>query len=201
MDDEEEDMSPQRPVSQRWGAPFREIKIPDTDAADRQDRSTQTSTGSSVPRSEGQNTVGPPGTINHTVPYGRRGHLQARTPFGNAGFRSHFPAEFEPMDDRGEGQNWEEEDEAQGRREEDQEEERRRMEERQEEEQVEDSVEERIGRKLREIGDQFHEDHVQLFLQHQRDLLPVWMRLTMALYGFLFRRETPVAPRRRGQER
>ena len=69
-------------------------------------------------------------------------------PTGNAGFRLHFPARFEPMDDRGE------------RRRED--EERRRMEERPEEERVEDSAEARIGRKLREIGDQFHQEHVQL---------------------------------------
>jgi hypothetical protein len=61
------------------------------------------------------------------------------------------------MDDPGERQN----DEGEGRREDD-EEERRRMEERLDEERVEDSTEVRIGRKLREIGDQFHQDHVQL---------------------------------------
>lgn len=65
------------------------------------------------------------------------------------------------MDDQGARQN----DEGEGRREDD-EEERRRMEERLDEERVEDSMadstEVRIGRKLREIGDQFHQEHVQL---------------------------------------
>ncbi|XP_071007875.1 bcl-2-modifying factor-like [Oncorhynchus clarkii lewisi] len=211
MDDEEEDMSLQRPVSQCWGTPFREIKFHDResrDRADTQDRSTQTSTGPNaiVPRSEGHNIMVPQGH-NNNFPCGVQDNHQSRILFhdrgtgtvlqfkveilcdiqGNAGFRLHFPARFEPMDDRGE------------RRRED--EERRRMEERPEEERVEDSAEARIGRKLREIGDQFHQEHVQLFLRHQRDVLPVWIRLTMALYGFLFNREAPAVPHLRGQER
>lgn len=198
MDDEEEDMSLQRPVSQCWGTPFRDIKFHDRESRDRedtQDRSTQTSTGPNaiVPRSEGQNIMVPQGHNNNNFPCGVQDNHQGRILFhGNAGFRLHFPARFEPTDDRGERQNEE------GRRED---EERRRMEERPEEERVEDSAEARIGRKLREIGDQFHQDHVQLFLQHQRDVLPVWMRLTMALYGFLFNRGPPAIPRPRGQER
>ncbi|KAK6297828.1 hypothetical protein J4Q44_G00324110 [Coregonus suidteri] len=207
MDDEEEDMSLQRrPVSQCWGTPFRDIKFHDRDGRDRgdtQDRSTQTSTGPNaiVPRSEGHNIMAPQGhNNNNTLPCGVQDNHQARILFhGNDGFHLHFPAWFKPLDDRGERQNGE------GRREEEEEEEeegrRRRMEERPEEERAEDSAEARIGRKLREIGDQFHQDHVQLFLRHQRDVLPVWMRLTMALYGFLFNREAPAVPHLRGQER
>uniref|UniRef100_A0A4W5M361 Uncharacterized protein n=1 Tax=Hucho hucho TaxID=62062 RepID=A0A4W5M361_9TELE len=159
MDDEEEDMSLQRPVSQCWGTPFRDIKFHDRESRDRedtQDRSTQTSTGPNaiVPRSEGHHIMVPQGHDNNDVPCGVQDNHQGRILFrGNAGFRLHFPARFEPMDDRGERQNEE------GRRED---EERRRMEERPEEERVEDSAEARIGRKLREIGDQFHQDHVQL---------------------------------------
>ncbi|KAK1888889.1 Bcl-2-modifying factor [Dissostichus eleginoides] len=92
-------------------------------------------------------------------------HRQPRIPFhGNAGLRSHFPAQFEPMEDRGE------------------------------------SVEAQIGRKLREIGDKFHQDHVELFMRGQRQNLPAWMRLTMALFGFLFPREA-LFPRLRGAQR
>lgn len=74
---------------------------------------------------------------------------------GNAGLRAHFPARFEPMEDRGERQIEEEEDE---RREE---EEDNRVAERNEE-QAGVSVEAQIGRKLREIGDKFQQDHVEL---------------------------------------
>ncbi|XP_029590258.1 uncharacterized protein LOC115175166 [Salmo trutta] len=204
MDDEEEDMSLQHPASQCWGTHFRDIKYHTRDSrgsrdtrdrGDTQDMSTQMSTGPIVPRSEGHN--------NNTLPCGVQDNHQARMLLhGNAGFCLHFPAQFEPMDDQGERQN----DVGEGRREDDDdEEERRRMEERLDEERVEDSTadstEVRIGRKLREIGDQFHQDHVQLFLRHQRDVLPVWIRLTMALYGFLFNRGPPAIPRPRGQER
>ncbi|KAK1805605.1 hypothetical protein P4O66_019888, partial [Electrophorus voltai] len=48
------------------------------------------------------------------------------------------------------------------------------------------SVEVQIGRKLREIGDQFHEEHLQLFLQYQRAQLPGWWHIAMTLYNFLF---------------
>ncbi|KAL0967081.1 hypothetical protein UPYG_G00247560 [Umbra pygmaea] len=195
MDDEEEDMLSQRPISQCWGTPFRNLKM--ADPADSQDLSTQTSNGPNAleNRSDRNNFMG---SNNNTIPCGSHGD-QTSTPFHhNAGLRRHFPAEFEPLDDRGQGRSEEE----QGGREDDQEEERRRrVEERPEEQQEEDSVEARIGRKLRKIGDQFHEDHVQLFLQHQRNVLPVWMRLTIALYGFLFNRGAPAVPRLRGQER
>jgi len=38
------------------------------------------------------------------------------------------------------------------------------------------------------------------FMRHQRQNLPVWIRLTMALFGFLFPREALI-PRLRGQQR
>ena len=78
---------------------------------------------------------------------------------GSAGLRSHFPAHFEPMEDRGQRQHEEEEEEEmkeEGRGEEDE-----RMAERAEE-QAGVSVEAQIGRKLREIGDKFQQDHVEL---------------------------------------
>lgn len=38
------------------------------------------------------------------------------------------------------------------------------------------------------------------FIRHQRQNLPIWMRLTMALFGFLFPREALI-PRLRGEQR
>lgn len=72
---------------------------------------------------------------------------------GNAGLRSHFPAQFEPMEDRGERQIEEEVEEGRGREEE-------RVAEGPEE-QAGVSVEAQIGRKLREIGDKFQHDHIE----------------------------------------
>nr|XP_049613948.1 BCL2 modifying factor 2 [Syngnathus scovelli] len=58
------------------------------------------------------------------------------------------------------------------------------------------SVERQIGQKLREMGDKFQQDHIDVFLQQQRQNLPAWMRLTMAVFGFLFfPRPPPAAPR------
>ncbi|XP_074471128.1 BCL2 modifying factor 2 [Sebastes fasciatus] len=186
MDDEEEDMS--RPISHVWGTPFRDVKY--------EDRATQIAAGqalaavtAAVPTSH--NSHNNNSICVNTLPCSL--HWQPRIPFhGNAGLRSHFPAQFEPMEDRGERQI-EEEEEEEGRGEEDD-----RMAERPEE-QAGVSVEVQIGRKLREIGDKFHQDHVELFQRHQRQNLPAWMRLTMALFGFLFPRE-PLFPRLRGAE-
>ncbi|XP_070843645.1 BCL2 modifying factor 2 [Chaetodon trifascialis] len=181
MDDEEEDMS--RPISQLWGTPFRDVKY--------EDRATQIAAGQAhavVPTSQSHNnnSIG----IN-TLPCGL--YRQPRIPFhGNAGLRSHFPAQFEPMEDRGEIQIEEEEEEGRG-------EEGDRMAEGPEE-QAGVSVEVQIGRKLREIGDKFQQDHVELLMRHQRQNLPAWMRLTMALFGFLFPREA-LFPRLRGEQR
>ncbi|KAL3052575.1 hypothetical protein OYC64_005170 [Pagothenia borchgrevinki] len=178
MDDEEEDMS--RPISQLWGTPFMDVKY--------EERVTQIAAGQAMAavttNSHNNNSIG----IN-SLPCGML--RQPRIPFhGNAGLRSHFPAQFEPMEDRGERQIEEE----QGRGEEDD-----RMAERPEE-QAGVSVEAQIGRKLREIGDKFHQDHVELFMRGRRQNLPAWMRLTMALFGFLFPREA-LFPRLRGAQR
>ncbi|XP_047429192.1 BCL2 modifying factor 2 [Mugil cephalus] len=182
MDDEEEDMS--RPISQPWGTPFRDVKY--------EERATQIAAGQafaavtaavSTSQRHSSNSVS-------TLPCGI--HRRPRIPFhGNAGLRSHFPAQFEPMEDRGERQSEEEEEERRG-------EGNDRMAEGPGE-QAGVSVEVQIGRKLREIGDKFHQDHVELLVRHQRQNLPVWMRLTMALFGFLFPREVAI-PRLRGGE-
>ncbi|XP_028295921.1 uncharacterized protein LOC114457947 [Gouania willdenowi] len=185
MDDEEEDMS--RPISQLWGAPFRDVKL--------EGRATQITTGqalaavvtAAVSTSQSNNN----NSINALPCSSNR---RSRIPFhGNAGLRSHFPAQFEPMEDRGQSQIEEEEEEVARR------EENNRMAERPGE-QAELSVEVQIGRKLREIGDKFHLDHVEPLMRHQRPNLPVWMRLTMALFGFWFPREA-FLPRLQGQQR
>ncbi|XP_068199257.1 bcl-2-modifying factor-like [Antennarius striatus] len=188
MDDEEEDMS--RPISQLWGTPFRDIKY--------EDRATQITAGqalaavaAAVPSSQrhGNSSIGI-NTLSCSL------LRQPRIPFhGNAGLRSHFPAHFEPMEDQGERQIEEEEEEEEGRGEEGD-----GMAAAGPEEQAGVSAEAQIGRKLREIGDKFQQDHIELFMMHQRQNLPVWMRLTMALFGFLFPREAPV-PRLRGEQR
>ncbi|XP_027140136.1 BCL2 modifying factor 2 isoform X1 [Larimichthys crocea] len=186
MDDEEEDMS--RPISQLWGTPFRDVKY--------EDRTTQIAAGqalaavtAAVPTSQSHNNNS---IAINTLPCSL--FRQPRIPFhGNAGLRSHFPAQFEPMEDRGERQI-EEEEEEEGRGEEGD-----GMAE-EPEEQAGVSVEAQIGRKLREIGDKFQQDHVELFMRHQRQNLPAWMRLTMAVFGFLFPREA-LFPRLRGEQR
>ncbi|KAM9779516.1 uncharacterized protein ACBT44_000879 isoform 1-T2 [Syngnathus typhle] len=55
------------------------------------------------------------------------------------------------------------------------------------------SVERQIGQKLREIGDKFQQDHIDVLLRQQRQNLPAWMRLTMAVFGFLFFPRPPAA--------
>lgn len=178
MDDEEEDMS--QPISQLWGSPFVGVKY--------EDRATQIAAGQafaavtaamSTSQSHGNNSV-------NTLPCSLQ--RQPCIPFhGFAGVRLHFPSHFEPMEDRGDIE--EEEDEDRG-------EDNDRVAERREEL----SVEVQIGRKLREIGDKFQQDHVELFMRHQRQNLPFWMRLTMTLFGFLFPREAAI-PRLRGEQR
>ncbi|XP_074541962.1 uncharacterized protein LOC141802321 isoform X2 [Halichoeres trimaculatus] len=184
MDDEEEDMS--RPISQLWGTPFRDVKYEDraTHITARQALAAVTA-AAVVPTSQSHNnnSIGID-TLPCTLP---------RLPFhGNAGLRSHFPAQFEPMEDRGERPIEEEEEDDRGEEDDGMAE--------GPEEQAGMSVEAQIGRKLREIGDKFQQDHVELFMRHQRQNLPVWMRLTMALFGFLFQREA-LFPRLRGAQR
>lgn len=185
MDDEEEDMS--RPISQLWGTPFRDVKY--------EDPATQITAGQalaavtaavSTSQSHNNNSIG-----IDALPCSL--HRQPHLPFhGNAGLRSHFPAQFEPMEDRGERQIEEEEEEDRGEEDDGMAEGH--------EGQAGVSAEAQIGRKLREIGDKFHQDHIELFMRHQRQNLPVWMRLTMALFGFLFQREA-LFPRLRGAQR
>ncbi|XP_036066430.1 BCL2 modifying factor 2 [Oryzias melastigma] len=173
MDDEEDDMS--RPVSQLWGTPFRDVKF--------QERAIQITGGGDFPLQEHATDV-PSCSFR----------WQPRRPFhGNAGLRSHFPAQFEPMEDRGPRPTGEEEEE-------EEEEDRGRQNEalaERPEEQPEVSVEVQIGRKLREIGDQFNQDHMEVFMRHRRQNVPLWMRLTAALFGLLFPRGAP-PPRLRG---
>ncbi|XP_029966061.1 uncharacterized protein LOC115401847 [Salarias fasciatus] len=198
MDDEEEDMS--RPISQLWGTSFREVKY--------EERAAQIAAGQALaavtaavssPRSHNNNSI-------DALPCSF--HRQPRVPFhGNAGLRSHFPAQFEPMEDRGERQveDEEEEEEEEEQRQQQQQqqgrgEENDRMAAERPEEQAGLSVEAQIGRKLREIGDKFHQDHVELFLRHQRQNLPIWMRLTNALFGFFFPERGSVPAPERGAE-
>ncbi|XP_072298168.1 uncharacterized protein [Eucyclogobius newberryi] len=179
--EDEEDMS--RPISQLWGTPFRDIKYEDPTS----------------PMAAGQAlaavTVAVPTAQSHSISINALPcslHWQPRTPFhGNAALRAHFPAQFEPMEDRGESSMDEEEE---GRVEEE------NVSAQRNDEPPAVSAEAQIGRKLREIGDKFHQDHIDVFMRHQRQNLPAWMRLTIALFGFLFPRE-PLLPRLQGQQR
>lgn len=65
----------------------------------------------------------------------------------------------------------------------------RRVEETEEEGQERTSVEVQIGQKLREIGDRFQREHIDQFMQHQRDQLPVWWHVVNTLYNIIFSRE------------
>uniref|UniRef100_A0A8C2BTF4 BCL2 modifying factor 2 n=1 Tax=Cyprinus carpio TaxID=7962 RepID=A0A8C2BTF4_CYPCA len=87
---------------------------------------------------------------------------------GNAGFRSHFPALFEPVPD---GTQNTEEDEG-------------RPEEKEDERDVGISVEIQIGRKLREMGDQFQLEHLQLVRVISDETRPI---LWFSLQWFLSR--------------
>ncbi|KAM9798460.1 uncharacterized protein ACB057_009536 [Neosynchiropus ocellatus] len=181
MDDEEEDML--RPISQLQGTPFGNLKF--------EERATQFSAGqpASAVTSQSHNNNNSVGT----PPCGPQ--RQPHVPFhGNAGLRSHFPAQFEPMEDRGERQVEEAEAEEDGRRGQDDGMEDQRL------GQEGLSVEAQIGRKLREIGDKFNEDHIEVFLRQQRQNLPAWMRLTLAIFGILFPGQAP-APRLRAEQR
>ncbi|XP_023658180.1 BCL2 modifying factor 2 [Paramormyrops kingsleyae] len=62
------------------------------------------------------------------------------------------------------------------------------QEERQPDDRPQPSAEVRIGQKLQMIGDQFHQDQLQLYHRNQRNQQPVWWRLVMALCGLLFER-------------
>ncbi|KAI1897904.1 hypothetical protein AGOR_G00088080, partial [Albula goreensis] len=161
MDDEEDEVF--RPVSRCWGAPFREIKY--------EDRGTQTPSPPLRPRG----SMLPCGTSQEP----------RRLFYGNAGFRLHFPALFEHMEDPApernpdQNQNWERQPQQQ---------------------QPELSCEVRIGQNLQLIGDQFHQERVQLYHRTQRNLQPAWWRTVAALYSLLFERGG-VAQHRGGEHR
>lgn len=181
MDDEEEDMS--RPILQLWRTPFGEVEYGN--------QTTQMAAGQAitavtvaVPMLQSHNNNN--GISVNALPCSL--HWQPRIPFhGNNGLRAPFSAQFQPMEDRGQNEEEEEEEEDNSLAE-------------RNEEQAGVSVEAQIGRKLRQIGDKFNQDHVDLFMRHQRQNLPVWMRLTIAMLGFLFPREALI-PRLRGQQR
>ncbi|XP_015206405.1 BCL2 modifying factor 2 [Lepisosteus oculatus] len=84
--------------------------------------------------------------------------------YGNAAFRLHFPAHFEQGGD-------EEEETGEA------------------EEQPVRSAEVRIGQKLQRIGDQFHRDYLHMYRRNQRNHQPMWWRLALALFTFLFERQ------------
>lgn len=81
----------------------------------------------------------------------------------------HFPVHFEPMEDRGDIEEEEEEDRG---------EDIDSVAERPEEL----SVEVQVGRKLREIGDKFQQDHVELV-----SLAPEWRSRSIATLTFKHR--------------
>ncbi|KAL2081814.1 hypothetical protein ACEWY4_021632 [Coilia grayii] len=191
MDDEEEDMF--RPISRCWGAPFVDVTF--------EDRVTQTNSSAVVPRRGGSS-----GMLSCRLAHEPRPFLR-----GNTGFRWHFPALFDPS--RGLGGLRALEDEVQeavppqeGREDLDE----ARGEEARGEEgprlgqaQAEDaplSVEVQIGRKLRDIGDHFNQEQLQLFARHQRDQLPLWWRVGAAVFGYVLQR-VDVAPGHHGNPR
>uniref|UniRef100_A0A3Q2EJW6 Uncharacterized protein n=1 Tax=Cyprinodon variegatus TaxID=28743 RepID=A0A3Q2EJW6_CYPVA len=92
---------------------------------------------------------------------------------GNPGLPLHLPAQFGPMEDRGERQIAEEEDRG---------EEEDRMAQRPHVEPVGMSIEVQLGRKLREIGDKFNQDHVELV----RTLMKSAYATSCNIYGWQF---------------
>ncbi|KAL7872617.1 hypothetical protein SRHO_G00076000 [Serrasalmus rhombeus] len=104
-------------------------------------------------------------------------------PEGDPGFAPHFPATSEPNLPAAREEEQEQEEEGEGRPEGKEEDAQEGM-----------SVEVQIGRKLREIGDQFQQEHLETFMQYQRGQLPGWWRLATTLYNLLFPREA-IGPR------
>ncbi|XP_070984399.1 bcl-2-modifying factor-like [Oncorhynchus clarkii lewisi] len=96
--------------------------------------------------------------------------------YGNAGFRLHFPARFEQVGDQGPQEQHQVE--------------RGRMERLQQQpQQPAQSMEVCIGQKLQLIGDQFYQEHLQLYHRNQRNMRPLWWRLASALLTLLFEQE------------
>ncbi|XP_060918319.1 bcl-2-modifying factor-like [Labrus mixtus] len=148
MDDEEDDVFEPDPHS--WHTYFQEIKC--------EDRGTQTPGPALAPN----NGMLPCGVAEEPRPLF----------YGNAGFRLHFPANFELVGDQEES-GQESELQQIG------------MEQQQP---VAHSVEAIIGLKLQLIGDQFYREHLQLYHRNQRNQGPLWWRLGAALLSLLFDR-------------
>ncbi|KAL0969172.1 hypothetical protein UPYG_G00223430 [Umbra pygmaea] len=157
MDDEEDDVF--EPDSYCWRTTSREIKY--------EDRGTQTPT----------TALALPNDMLHC------GLYQDPRPlfYGNAGFRLHFPAQFErvgeqrpprrPQRNRGAMDRYQQQHQEPARC---------------------------IGQKLQMIGDQFHEEHLQLYHRNQRNMRPLWWRLASALLTLLFEREAMAGGGRAG---
>ncbi|XP_041703519.1 bcl-2-modifying factor-like [Coregonus clupeaformis] len=157
MDDEEDDVF--EPDFHCWRTAFREIKY--------EDRGTQTPS----PVLALPNSMVPCGVAQEPRPLF----------YGNAGFRLHFPAQFERVGDQG----------PQG--------ERGGMERlEQQPQQPARSIEVYIGQKLQLIGDQFLQQHLQLYHRNQRNMRPLWRRLASALLTLLFEQEAVAGGGRAG---
>ncbi|XP_030200770.1 uncharacterized protein LOC115534167 [Gadus morhua] len=185
MDDEEEDMSSQPITSPHWGAlPNGNFKTDGTDEASAQH--PPYAPAPSLPR----RVDAPLGLEHNAQPCG--GSQPLALSHGNrSGPVASSPAPH-PMDDRGERPaRLDEGGDPRERQEQDEEgggEGNRGSLAR-----AAVSVEVEIGRKLRQIGDKFNQDHTEL--RRLREALPVWMRLAAALLGLLFPREAMVPPR------
>lgn len=152
MDDEEDDVF--EPDPHCWHTTFREIKC--------EDRATQIPGPTLAPN-------------NGMLPCGVA--EEPRTLFyGNAGFRLHFPAHFELIEDQEARRPVREAEMQNG------------MEQQPRQQPAARSVEVCIGQKLQLIGDQFHREHLQLYHQNQRNRGPPWWRLATALLSLLFDR-------------
>lgn len=152
MDDEEDDVF--EPDPHCWRTSFREIKC--------EDRGTQTPGPALAPN----NGMLPCGVAEEPRPLF----------YGNAGFRLHFPANFELVGDQEE------------RRQESQQQQQQSRMEPPRQQPVARSVEACIGQKLQLIGDQFHREHLQLYHRNQRNQGPLWWRLGAALLSLVFDR-------------
>ncbi|XP_048106911.1 BCL2 modifying factor 2 [Alosa alosa] len=196
MDDEEEDMF--RPISRCWGTPFMDVKF--------EERTTQTNSLAIVP-GRGSGML-PCRLAQESRPFFR----------GNAGLRWHFPALFEPAQGLGGLEDEREASRPEGGEVEEREvaEERAVLEdgprlaqrplrvaeeEEEEEEEAHMSVEVQIGRKLREIGDHFNQEQLQMLARHQRDHLPLWWRAGAAVFGYLLQRVDVAPAARHGNPR
>ncbi|XP_041132276.1 bcl-2-modifying factor-like isoform X1 [Polyodon spathula] len=89
--------------------------------------------------------------------------------YGNAGYRLHFPMDFEQNRDAVEDELAQEQNQGG--------------------EQQVLSAEARIGQKLQQIGDQFQRDYTLMHHINQRNQQPVWWRLAVTLFNLPFERE------------